>query len=64
MHDDRLVAGCLVRVAIRRNRWHITLHDPTTGEVESFASFEALGARLEQLSSERARPPGTPPERT
>ena len=39
MRDERLVAGYLIRIAVRRNRWRITLHDPTSGEVERFDSF-------------------------
>jgi hypothetical protein len=51
MHDERLLSGYVLRVAVRRHRWHITLIYVRSGEVKTFDSFEALRAYLEHAST-------------
>lgn len=57
MRGETLLAGFILRVAVKRNRWHITLHNLKTGEVRPFSSFAALITYLEQTSSKLTQPP-------
>lgn len=52
MRGDVLLSGHVLRIAVRRHRWHITLHDLRTGRVRTFRSFAALNAYLERVSSQ------------
>lgn len=54
MRRKTLLSGYILRVAVERNRWPISLFTPTPGEVVTFDSFEALGAYFEQMSIQHA----------
>jgi hypothetical protein len=51
MNAEKLIAGYILRIAVQRNRWRISLHDIATHEVQVFASFKALGEYLELVST-------------
>ena len=59
---ETLVAGYILRVAVRQNRWRISLHDIATHEVQVFASFKELGEYLEAVSSTPSRKSPSVPE--
>jgi hypothetical protein len=48
---ERLVRGYVLRVAIRRQHWRLTLHDVKTGERLVFTNFAALLEHLETTAS-------------
>ena len=48
---ERLVRGYVLRVAIRRQHWRLTLHDVKTGQRLVFGSFAALLEHLELAAS-------------
>jgi hypothetical protein len=52
---ERLVRGYVLRVAIRRQHWRLTLHDIKTGERLVFTNFAALLEHLEAVSSHTSR---------
>jgi hypothetical protein len=47
---ERLVDGYVLRIAIRRQHWRLTLHDVKTGERLVFTNFAALLKHLELAS--------------
>jgi hypothetical protein len=49
---ERLVRGYVLRVAIRRQHWRLTLHDIKTGERLVFTDFAALIEHLEAVSAQ------------
>lgn len=51
MDNEKLIAGYILRVAVRRNRWRISLHDIGTQQVKVFSTFKALGEYLEKISA-------------
>ncbi|MCA9840065.1 MAG: hypothetical protein KC422_24355 [Trueperaceae bacterium] len=55
MRWETLVSGYVLRVAVKRHRWHIHLHNLRTAEVKVFTSFAALSQYLEQSSLELGR---------
>jgi len=64
MREETLLSGYILRVAVKRNRWHLTLHNLKTGSVKTFSSFEALRAFLEHASTHPTGPPcNEPPKR-
>ena len=59
---ETLVAGYILRVAVRHNRWRISLHDIATHEVQVFASFKELSEHLEAVSTTLTRRSPSVPE--
>jgi hypothetical protein len=57
MTGETLLSGYILRVAVKRNRWHLSLHNLKTGEVKTFDSFEALSEHLALVSSRLPPPP-------
>jgi hypothetical protein len=47
---ERLLDGYVLRIAIRRQHWRLTLHDVKTGERLVFTNFAALLEHLELAS--------------
>lgn len=47
MGTEKLLGGYILRVAVRHNRWRISLHDVATHQVKVFGSFKALSEYLE-----------------
>jgi hypothetical protein len=60
MPRERLLSGFVLRVTIKRHRWHITLYNLKTGEVKTFDSFTALSAYLESASLQYCTEPSKP----
>ena len=50
MCRETLLSGYVLRVAVKRHRWHITLHNLKTGEIMVFGSFDALERYLERAA--------------
>jgi hypothetical protein len=47
MSPERLLGGYVLRIAVHRRRWRLSLQDVKTGEQHVFTSFEALCEHLE-----------------
>jgi hypothetical protein len=52
---ERLVGGYVLRIAIRRQHWRLTLHDVKTGERLVFTNFAALVQHLEMVALQSSR---------
>jgi hypothetical protein len=56
MRIETLLTGYVLRVAVYRNCWQITLLQVGTGELKTFASFEQLAAYLERHALQSGQP--------
>jgi len=56
MREEMLIHGYVLRIAVVRHRWRISLFNPLGGEVRTFDSFLTLSAFLERSST---LPPST-----
>ena len=61
MREEMLIHGYVLRIAVVRHRWRISLFDPVGGEVRTFDSFLALSVFLERSSTlpQSTRAPST-----
>lgn len=59
MREKMLIHGYVLRIAVVRHRWRITLFDPHGGKVRAFDSFLALSEFLERSSTAPSTPRAT-----
>lgn len=56
MRGTLLLAGYVVKVAVKDNRWQITVIDLRSNETRTFHDFATLAAHLEVEAAGRAVP--------
>ena len=59
---EHLLSSYVVRVAVRRGRWRISLQDVRTGKISHFESFALLLGHLESLEPQLLVPDRLKPD--